>query len=64
LYQHNLKQHKFVTEKEKYAQYLERQQLSIDDSMVAVQTLGRRIPLGHLVTQMEMRNPDTREHLK
>lgn len=66
VYKFNIQKHNFMTEKEKYAKLLESEvvQLPInnkDDNMMA---LGRRIPLGKLVTQMEMRNPEARQQLK
>lgn len=55
-----------MTEKEKYAKHLETDiynvQLPINNKEESQG--GRRIPLGKLVTQMEMRNPEARQQLK
>ncbi len=57
-----------MTEKEKYAKHLEQDiyhvQLPINNSQSFDLNQGRRIPLGKLVTQMEMRNPEARQQLK
>lgn len=57
-----------MTEKEKYAKHLEQEthlvQLPINNKEDPNQAMGRRIPLGKLVTQMEMRNPEARQQLK
>jgi hypothetical protein len=64
IYKSNLQKHIFMTEKEKYAKHLETDiynvQLPINNKEETQMLGGRRIPLGKLVTQMEMRNPEAR----
>jgi hypothetical protein len=68
VYRQNINKNSYMTEKEKYAKLLEADthsvQLPINVRDNMMQQPGRRIPLGKQVTQMEMRHPETRQHLK
>lgn len=68
VYKHNIQKHNFLSEKEKFARQLEQDiysvQLPVNNKEDPSMMQGRRIPLGKLVTQMEMRNPEARQQLK
>ena len=68
VYKHNIQKHNFLSEKEKFARHLEQDiysvQLPVNNKEDPNMMQGRRIPLGKLVTQMEMRNPEARQQLK
>ena len=68
VFQHNLDKRNYLPEKEKYAQQLEYEtDLQAKMAQVESQQLNygeRRVPLGKVINQVEMTNPEARRYLK
>lgn len=68
VYQQNRLKRDFINEKERYAKYLEQGSINYTVPINLTESVDlnqiRRVPLGKIVTQMEMTNPNARKHLK